>query len=46
MCPTESRCLMLSFSRELLPLRTAEITESCARSIDPVAPDMRMLSGI
>ncbi|WP_433296784.1 helix-turn-helix domain-containing protein [Pseudonocardia sp. CA-142604] len=45
MCPTESQCLILCFSRELLPLRTAEITESCARSIDPVAPSMQMLSG-
>lgn len=43
-CPTESRCLILSFSRELLPLHSAEITESCARAIDPVAPGMQMLS--
>ncbi|GAA3079172.1 helix-turn-helix domain-containing protein [Pseudonocardia yunnanensis] len=43
-CPTQSRCLLLGFSRELLPLRTAEITESCARSIDPSAPGMQMLS--
>src|SRR5262249_29566213 len=43
-CPTESRCLMLSFPRELLPLRSVEITESCARGIDPKAPGMQMLS--
>ena len=35
----------LQFSRELLPLRTAEITEACARSVDPAAPAMQMLSG-
>lgn len=39
-----SRCLILRFSRELLPLRTAEITESCARGIDPIAPAMQILS--
>jgi AraC-like DNA-binding protein len=42
---TEVRCLTLSISRELLPLRTAEISEACARSIDPAAPAMQMLSG-
>jgi AraC-like DNA-binding protein len=42
--PTETKCLMLTFSRELLALRNAEITESCARGIDPVAPGMQMLS--
>jgi len=42
--PTESKCLILTFSRELLALRNAEITESCARGIDPVAPGMEMLS--
>ena len=42
---TEARSLSLLFSRELLPLRTAEITEACARSMDPAAPAMRMLSG-
>ena len=36
--------MILSFSRELLPLHSAEITESCARAIDPVAPGMQMLS--
>ena len=40
-----SRCMNLQFSRELLPLRTAEITEACARSLDPAAPAMQMLSG-
>ncbi|WP_345613305.1 AraC family transcriptional regulator [Pseudonocardia adelaidensis] len=43
--PTETRCMNLFFSRDLLPLRTAEITEACARSIDPAAPAMQMLSG-
>jgi len=42
---TEARSLSLLFSRELLPLGTAEITDCCARSIDPAAPAMRMLSG-
>ena len=42
--PTETKCLMLTFSRELLAFRNAEITESCARGIDPVAPGMQMLS--
>ncbi|GAA1195929.1 helix-turn-helix domain-containing protein [Pseudonocardia alaniniphila] len=41
----ESRSLTLHFSRDLLPLRTAEITEGCARSMDPAAPAMQMLSG-
>jgi AraC-like DNA-binding protein len=36
--------LSLLFSRELLPLRTAEITDCCARSMDPAAPAMQMLS--
>jgi AraC-like DNA-binding protein len=42
---TEARCLSLLFSRELLPLRTAEIAEACARSVDTAAPAMQMLSG-
>jgi AraC-like DNA-binding protein len=42
---TEARTLTLLFSRELLPLRTAEITEGCARGMDPAAPAMQMLSG-
>ena len=41
---TETRWLTLQFSRQLLPLRTAEITEACARSVDPAAPAMQMLS--
>jgi AraC-like DNA-binding protein len=41
---TQTECLLLSFSRGLLPLRSAEIAESCARGIDPVAPGMQMLS--
>ncbi|WP_433291593.1 helix-turn-helix domain-containing protein [Pseudonocardia sp. CA-142604] len=42
---TETQRISLRFSRELLPLRSAEITEACARSMDPTAPAMRMLSG-
>ncbi|GAA3043109.1 helix-turn-helix domain-containing protein [Pseudonocardia yunnanensis] len=41
---TETRWLTLQFSRRLLPLHTAEITEACARSVDPAAPAMQMLS--
>ncbi|WP_344017142.1 hypothetical protein, partial [Pseudonocardia xinjiangensis] len=41
--PTESQYLTLSFSRELLPLRVAEITEACARTLDPAAPAMQVL---
>ena len=41
---TETRCMNLRFSRELLPLRSAEITEVCARSVNPAAPAMQMLS--
>jgi AraC-like DNA-binding protein len=40
---TENRQLTLSFSRELLPLPTAEITEACARIVDPTTPAMQML---
>jgi AraC-like DNA-binding protein len=43
--PTESGSLSLRFSRELLPLRTAEVTDGCARSMDPAAPAMQVLSG-
>jgi AraC-like DNA-binding protein len=43
--PIESRSLTLRFPRELLPLRTAEITEGCAHSMAPSAPGMQMLSG-
>ncbi|WP_433287635.1 helix-turn-helix domain-containing protein [Pseudonocardia sp. CA-142604] len=41
---TGIRCMNLRFSRELLPLHTAEITEACARGMDPAAPAMQMLS--
>jgi AraC-like DNA-binding protein len=41
---TETRWLTLQFSRRLLPLRTTEITEACARSVDPAASAMQMLS--
>jgi hypothetical protein len=43
--PTETRTLTLRFSRELLPLRTTEITEGCARSTDPADPAMQLLVG-
>ncbi|GAA3098339.1 hypothetical protein GCM10010464_72380 [Pseudonocardia yunnanensis] len=42
---TETRCMNLRFCRELLPLRTAEITEACARGVNPAAPAMQLLSG-
>ncbi|WP_433295257.1 helix-turn-helix domain-containing protein [Pseudonocardia sp. CA-142604] len=42
---TDTVCLNLQFSREVLPLRTAEITEACARCADPAAPAMQLLSG-
>ena len=42
---TQTRTLTLRFSRELLPLRTAEITEGCARGMDLAAPAMQVLSG-
>jgi AraC-like DNA-binding protein len=41
---TETQSMTLRFSRELLPLRTVEITEACGRSMDPAAPAMQMLS--
>ncbi|GAA3054673.1 helix-turn-helix domain-containing protein [Pseudonocardia yunnanensis] len=41
---TETRHLVLSFSRELLPLRGAEITEACGRSMDPTSPGMHILT--
>jgi hypothetical protein len=42
---TEVRSLTLRFSRELLPLRAAEITEACASNVDPATPFMQVLSG-
>ncbi|WP_433287534.1 helix-turn-helix domain-containing protein [Pseudonocardia sp. CA-142604] len=42
--PTAARSLALRFSRELLPLRTGEVTEACARSVDAANPAMQMLS--
>jgi AraC-like DNA-binding protein len=42
--PTETGSLTLRFFRELLPLRAAEITEACARNVDPAAPAMQMLT--
>ncbi|GAA1203285.1 helix-turn-helix domain-containing protein [Pseudonocardia alaniniphila] len=41
---SENQQLTLSFSRELLPLRSAEITEACARTMDPASPAMQTLS--
>ena len=41
---TENRQLTLSFSREMLPLRGAEITEACAQGMDPTSPAMQTLS--
>jgi len=41
---TETRRLTLRFSRELLLLRDVEITEACARRMDPAAPAMQMLA--
>ncbi|MCH6164898.1 helix-turn-helix domain-containing protein [Pseudonocardia alaniniphila] len=41
---TETQRMTLRFSRELLPLRTTEITEACARSMEPAAPAMQVLS--
>ena len=41
---TETWSLTLRFPRQLLPFRTAEITEACARSVASTAPAMRMLS--
>ncbi|GAA1183520.1 helix-turn-helix domain-containing protein [Pseudonocardia alaniniphila] len=42
---TEIQRMSLCFSRELLPLRATEITDACARSMDPAAPAMQVLSG-
>lgn len=42
--PTETRTLTLNFSRELLPLHAAEITEACARGINAATPAMQVLS--
>jgi AraC-like DNA-binding protein len=42
--PAESQSLALQFSRELLPLRAAEITAGCARSLDSRSPGFQMLS--
>jgi AraC-like DNA-binding protein len=41
---TETERLILSFSREQLPLRAAEITGACARSMNPASPAMQTLS--
>ncbi|WP_433286657.1 helix-turn-helix domain-containing protein [Pseudonocardia sp. CA-142604] len=40
----ETRHLVLSFSRELLPLRATEITEACGRSMDPASPAMHTVA--
>jgi AraC-like DNA-binding protein len=41
---TETWSLTLRFPRRLLPFRTTEITEACARSVAATAPAMQMLS--
>ncbi|GAA1223185.1 helix-turn-helix domain-containing protein [Pseudonocardia alaniniphila] len=41
---TDTRHLVLSFSRELLALRAPEITEACGRSMDPASPAMHTLA--
>jgi AraC-like DNA-binding protein len=40
----ETRSMTLRFPRELLPLRSVEISEACARGVDPAAPAMQILS--
>jgi AraC-like DNA-binding protein len=40
---TANRQLTLTFSRELLPLRAVEISEACARIMDPATPATHML---
>jgi AraC-like DNA-binding protein len=42
--PSETWRMSLRFPRQLLPLRTTELTEGCARSMDPAAPAMQMLT--
>jgi AraC-like DNA-binding protein len=41
---TDTQRLILSFSRELLPMRAAEVTEGCARSMNSASPAMQTLS--
>ena len=41
---TETRVLNLQFHRKMLPLCSTEITEACARNLEPAAPAMQMLS--
>jgi AraC-like DNA-binding protein len=43
--PGENRHLALHFSRDLLPLPAARVSEACARGLDPRTPAMQMLSG-
>jgi AraC-like DNA-binding protein len=40
----ETRHLVLSFTRELLPQRASEITEACGRSMNHASPAMQMLA--
>ncbi|GAA4557736.1 helix-turn-helix domain-containing protein [Planotetraspora kaengkrachanensis] len=42
---TDVHSLLMQFPRHLLPMRPAEITEGCARRVDPRSPGMRLLSG-
>ena len=43
--PSDSQSLTLHFSRDMIPMRTAEVTEACARSLSPGAPGVQLLSG-
>jgi AraC-like DNA-binding protein len=42
---TDVHSLLLQFPRELLPMRAGEITEGCARRMDPGSPAMQLVSG-
>ncbi|WP_433287621.1 helix-turn-helix domain-containing protein [Pseudonocardia sp. CA-142604] len=43
--PSRTQVLSMLFFREMLPLRASEITEACARRVDPELPGMHLLSG-
>jgi AraC-like DNA-binding protein len=43
--PSESQSLTLHFSRDMIPMRTADVTEACARILPPGTPGMQLLSG-
>ncbi|MFK3978793.1 helix-turn-helix domain-containing protein [Micromonospora sp. NPDC050397] len=42
--PADSQSLALQFSRDLLPLRSSKITESCARELSPASPAVGILA--